>query len=88
MHLHQSCNCNDLEAQPCVSALIEEYLDTLRWNVLTDGADGRPGDPMDVGRCKRNIDVTTRGFHSLAELEQWLSAYGVGYFTTTQRRSS
>jgi hypothetical protein len=26
---------SDLEAQPCISALIAEYVDSIRWSVLT-----------------------------------------------------
>jgi hypothetical protein len=34
-HLNHSCDCNDVAAQPCIAALIADYLEALTWNVRT-----------------------------------------------------
>jgi hypothetical protein len=69
------CHCGDAAAQPCIAALIADYLETLRWSVITDGADGGPGDADEIARCRRYVRDTMRTFGSVAELEKGL---GIG----------
>jgi hypothetical protein len=66
-HNNRMCSCSDAEAQPCMAALIDKYLDALRWSVLTDGADGGPGDALEVSESRRNIAIAARSFASPAE---------------------
>jgi len=37
-HTENVCRCNDTEAQPCVAAVIADYLNTLWWAMKTDSA--------------------------------------------------
>src|SRR5262249_38342838 len=73
-HNNRVCVCGNTEMQPCLSALIEAYLDTLRWSVLTDGADVGPGYAGAISECRRDIRVLTRAFDSELELRRWLAS--------------
>jgi len=77
---HRVCRCNDLEAQPCVSGLIDDYLEALWWKMRTNGAEGGPGDEMSIGFASQQLDVTTRSFATIAECEQWSIHCGCGGF--------
>lgn len=74
------CDCTDVEAQPCVARLVADYLDTLRESVLTQGADGGPGDAMSIAASERQLWVTMRAFATLAECERFSVALGCGGF--------
>jgi hypothetical protein len=76
----QVCDCTDVEAQPCVSRLIADYLDTLRESVLTQGADGGPGDAMSIAESERQLWVTMRAFATLDECERFSISQGCGGF--------
>jgi hypothetical protein len=89
-HLNHSCDRNDVAAQPCIAALITDYLEALQWNVLAKGAEGGPGDPMEIAQSRqmaaacraeahRAVTVTCRGFNTMNELHAWLQRNGVGY---------
>jgi hypothetical protein len=84
----QVCDCNDLEAQPCIARAIEEYLDTIRWGVLTDRAEGGPGDEMSIGCAHRDFHVTTRSFATLTACEAWSIKCGCGGFIEMPRRKT
>jgi hypothetical protein len=71
-YLNHSCGCDDFAAQPCIAALIADYLEALQWNVLTKGAEGSPGDPMEIAQAHRAVTVTCRGFNTMNELQAWL----------------
>ena len=78
-HLNHSYDCDDVAAQPCVAALIADYLEALQWNVLTGAAEGSPGDPMCVSDTHRAVTVTCRGFSTMNELHAGWQHNGVGY---------
>jgi len=86
-HTNSVCNCNDAEMQPCLAAVIEEYLDTIRWSVLTDGIDGGPGDGLSLSNCHHNLRTMTHAEDSLAALKQWLAAGGINLWSPDDWKS-
>jgi hypothetical protein len=78
-HTGRACNCNDAESQPCIAALIAEFLDTLRWNVLTEGADGGPGDGFAIWCAHQDVMVTTHAFETISELEIYIRGKNVNW---------
>jgi hypothetical protein len=82
---HRVCECTDLESQPCIAALVECYLDTLRWGVLTGRVDGGPGDEMEIGAAERNLHVTSRAFPTIRACERWSIQCGCGGFLRLER---
>jgi hypothetical protein len=79
------CDCDNTQAQPCVAQLVGDYLDTLRDGMLTNRAEGGPGDEMAIANTERHLWVTMRGFPTLAECEQWSIAHGCGGFIQLER---
>jgi hypothetical protein len=79
------CDCDDVQAQPCIAQLVSDYLDTLRWGMLTDRALGGPGDAMAIIDAERYLWVTMRGFPTVAKCEQWSIARGCGSFLELKR---
>ena len=77
-HTSQVCRCNDVEMQPCLAAVIAEYLDTLHWAVLTNGEDGGPGDESSVWCAHRDVRTITHSTNSFVTLKRWLEAHGIG----------
>jgi hypothetical protein len=77
---HRVCDCSDVEAQPCVARLIDDYLDTVRESVLTQGAEGGPGDVMSLRHAERQLWVTMKSFPTLAECERFSISLGCGGF--------
>jgi hypothetical protein len=61
-----------------MAALIADYLDTLRWQVLTDGEDGGPGDAWAVTESRRAIRIHSKRCRSIAELNTWMGQCGGG----------
>ena len=80
MHTHHTCNCNDAEVQPCLAALIADYLDSLWWRLKTDGIDGGPGDDSSVWYAHKGIAITSHSFDSLEDLRRHLNRWGVGMY--------
>jgi hypothetical protein len=48
--------------------------------VLTKGAEGGPGDLMAIGCAEREMNVTTKSFKTVTELESWSIECGCGGF--------
>jgi hypothetical protein len=82
---HAVCDCDDIVAQTCVAKLVGDYLDVIRWGVLTDHAEGGPGDQMAIGEAERYLHVTMRSFSSLENCERWSIECGCGGFIKLQR---
>jgi hypothetical protein len=54
---------------------------------LMDGADGGPGDEMEVSYSRRDVRLITHAADSLPALEQWLNAQGIGLLQLSQPRA-
>ena len=74
------CNCSDAEAWPCISACIEDYLNTLRDNVIYKNAEGAPGDWMDICSASNAMEVTFKSWPTIEACEQWSISCGCGGF--------
>jgi hypothetical protein len=77
---HWACTCTDVEAQVCLSAVIHDYLETIRWAVLTHSVDSGPGDPLAVTHQRKSIEATSHSEPTLDLLERWMLRNGHGGF--------
>jgi hypothetical protein len=65
-HNGNLCTWTDAEAQPCVAALVERYLETLRWNVMTND-----DNCIEITARRQDLKTIDRVFTSVAEFKAW-----------------
>jgi hypothetical protein len=65
-HNNELCECNDTAMQPCLAALIESYLEELRFYVLTGE------DHFLISFRRDDINNICRSFPTWAALKTWV----------------
>jgi hypothetical protein len=65
-HNNNLCTCSDTEAQPCVAALVDKYLEALRWNIMTND-----DDCIEITARRDDLKTIDRVFTSVAEFKSW-----------------